>query len=117
MIFGNWRPGGLVAGAGLFGYTDAMQLRNSTAVHALLLVIFVLLLFVAGLNIYRRKFVPAGIAVVVAVLALIWYLNTDELPGPITTMTPYVTTLLVLALSAQRLRMPKADGLVYRPGE
>ncbi len=117
MIFGNWRPGGLVAGAGLFGYTDAMQLRNATAVHALLLVVFALLLFVLALNLYRRKFVSAGIALVLAVLALIWYLNTDELPGPITTMTPYVTTLLVLALSAQRLRMPKADGLVYRPGE
>ena len=24
MIFGNWRPGGLLAGAGLFGYTDAL---------------------------------------------------------------------------------------------
>ena len=117
MIFGNWRPGGLVAGAGLFGYTDAMQLRNATAVHALLLVVFALLLFVLALNLYRRKFVSAGIALVLAVLALIWYLNTDELPGPITSMTPYVTTLLVLALSAQRLRMPKADGLVYRPGE
>ena len=34
----------------------------------------------------------------------------------ITFMTPYVTTLLVLSLSAQRLRMPKADGLVYRRG-
>ncbi|MFD2397269.1 ABC transporter permease [Prauserella oleivorans] len=28
MIFGNWRPGGVAAGAGLFGYTDAMQLRG-----------------------------------------------------------------------------------------
>ena len=28
MIFGNWRPGGLAAGAGLFGYTDALQLRG-----------------------------------------------------------------------------------------
>jgi simple sugar transport system permease protein len=32
-------------------------------------------------------------------------------------MTPYVTTLLVLALASQRLRMPAADGKVYRRGE
>jgi simple sugar transport system permease protein len=32
-------------------------------------------------------------------------------------MTPYVATLLVLSLSAQRLRMPAADGLPYRRGE
>ena len=32
-------------------------------------------------------------------------------------MTPYVTTLLVLALFSQRLRMPAADGQPYRRGE
>ncbi|MBE2998995.1 ABC transporter permease [Nocardiopsis sp. HNM0947] len=44
MIFGNWRPGGLAMGAGLFGYTDALQVRGGgAAIHALLL------LFVAAL--------------------------------------------------------------------
>lgn len=117
MIFGNWRPGGLVAGAGLFGYTDAMQLRNATAVHALLLLVFVLLLGLCALNLRRRRFVTAGVSLVFAVGALVWYLTTDTLPSAFTSMTPYVTTLLVLALAAQRLRTPKADGLVYRPGE
>lgn len=28
MIFGNWRPGMVAGGAGLFGYTDALQLRG-----------------------------------------------------------------------------------------
>jgi simple sugar transport system permease protein len=31
-------------------------------------------------------------------------------------MTPYVITLLVLAFASQRLRMPAADGAVYRKG-
>ena len=37
MISGNWRPGGLAAGATLFGYADAVRLRsqNSLAVLAL----------------------------------------------------------------------------------
>ena len=32
-------------------------------------------------------------------------------------MTPYITTLVVLALSSQRLRPPAADGIPYRRGE
>ncbi len=47
---------------------------------------------------------------------LVWYLSTDVVPSDFTKMAPYVTTLLVLALASQRLRMPKADGLVYRRG-
>ena len=48
---------------------------------------------------------------------LVWYLSTDELPRPGHVVTPYVTTLLVLALASQRLRMPAADGLPYRRGQ
>jgi general nucleoside transport system permease protein len=116
MIFGNWRPGGLVAGAGLFGYTDAMQLRNAAAVHALLLVIAAILAAVVILSLVRRRYLAAGIGTVVGVLAVVWYVQTDVLPDQITFMTPYITTLLVLALASQHLRMPKADGLIYRRG-
>ena len=36
---------------------------------------------------------------------------------PLMPTTPYVVTLVVLATSSQRLRMPAADGLPYRRGE
>jgi simple sugar transport system permease protein len=116
MIFGNWRPGGLVTGSFLFGFTDAVQLRNADAVHALLLLAAVGLAGLCGLALYRRRPVRAILCLVFGALSLVWYLTTDSLPSQITFMTPYVTTLLVLSLSAQRLRMPKADGLVYRRG-
>jgi general nucleoside transport system permease protein len=119
MIFGNWRPGGLVAGSALFGYTDALQLRQGgQSVHALLLVLVVALAAIAVWRVVRHR-PPVGTAVagVVAVLLLVWYLSTDEIPGDFTGMTPYVATLLVLSLSAQRLRMPAADGLRYRRGQ
>jgi ABC-type uncharacterized transport system permease subunit len=38
-------------------------------------------------------------------------------PGELVSFTPHLTTLLVLALASQRLRMPAADGLIYRKGE
>ncbi|MFF8992836.1 ABC transporter permease [Streptomyces sp. NPDC014983] len=118
MIFGNWRPGGLAMGAGLFGYSDALQLRNGgTTVHALLLLLVVLLVALAAWKLYRKAAWHGAISLVVAAAVLVWYLFTDEVPSDFVGATPYVVTLLVLSLSAQRLRMPKADGMRYRKGQ
>ncbi len=116
MIFGNWRPGGLLAGALTFGYTDSLRLRNAEAVHALLLLLAIGLLAFAALRTVQGSW-RSGVGIgVVGVLLLIWYLGTETVPRDFTSMTPYVTTMLVLALGAQRLRMPAADGLPYRRG-
>ena len=116
MIFGNWRPGGLLAGALTFGYTDSLRLRNAEAVHALLLLLAIGLLAFAAYRAVNGSLRSAlGIGVVGALL-LVWYLSTETVPRDFTSMTPYVTTLLVLALGAQRLRMPAADGMPYRRG-
>jgi simple sugar transport system permease protein len=117
MIFGNWRPGGLAAGAGLFGYTDALQLRQGeTSVHALLLGFGLALMLFAGGMVRRRQRLAGGIALALALVVLALYQFTDTIPQQFTTATPYVTTLLVLALASQRLRMPAADGQSYRKG-
>jgi len=116
MIFGNWRPGGLAMGAGLFGYTDALQLRGaSESVHALLLLVAIGMIALAGLNLYRRKWITAAVAVVLGVLLAVWFVF-GEVPSQLVTYAPHVTTLLVLALASQRLRMPAADGMRYRKG-
>ncbi|MFR9796294.1 ABC transporter permease [Streptomyces sp. MS06] len=118
MIFGNWRPGGLAMGAGLFGYSDALQLRNGgPTVHALLLALVVLLALLGGWKLYRKAHWQAGISFMVGALVLVWYVFTDEVPSDFVGATPYVVTLLVLSLSAQRLRIPKAIGMRYRKGQ
>jgi ABC-type uncharacterized transport system permease subunit len=118
MIFGNWRPGGLLAGAGLFGYTDAVQLRGGGNVHAFLLLFAVILVAVGIWQVVRNhRTVQGGFAVVVGLLVGCWYLAADAVPAELTGTTPYVTTLLVLAFASQRLRMPAADGQIYRKGE
>jgi simple sugar transport system permease protein len=117
MIFGNWRPGGLALGAGLFGYTDALQLRGSDAVHALLLLLAIALLILAVVQFLARQVAIALVAAVLGVAFGLWFFATDELPPELVGAAPYVVTLLVLALASQRLRPPKADGKIYRRGE
>jgi ABC-type uncharacterized transport system permease subunit len=116
MIFGNWRPGGLLAGALTFGYTDSLRLRDTDSVHALLLLVGIGLLAFAVVRAFRRQVKGAVVMAVLAVAVLVWFLATDSVPREFTVMTPYVTTLFVLALGAQRLRMPAADGKPYRKG-
>ncbi|MFC5290518.1 ABC transporter permease [Actinokineospora guangxiensis] len=117
MIFGNWRPGGMATGAGLFGYTDALALRGSIAVHALLLLLAIALVAVAVWQYRLGAPVLSGVAAAIGVAFAWWYFSSDELPPELVGTAPYVVTVLVLALASQRLRTPKAVGEIYRKGQ
>ncbi|WP_432011512.1 ABC transporter permease [Streptomyces cucumeris] len=118
MLFGNWRPGGLAMGAGLFGYSDALQLRNGGAtVHALLLLVALGLALLAGWRLFRKSYLAGATAAAGAVLLMVWYLLTDTVSNDLVAGTPYIVTLLVMALASQRLRMPKANNRPYRKGQ
>ena len=117
MIFGNWRPSIMLAGAALFGYTRTLQLRGgSDSLHALLLVIAVLLAVYAVMQLRNGQRTQAIVSVVIGAAFLFWFLSTDSVPQEFTGMAPYVTTLFVLAFLSQSLRMPAADGQIYRKG-
>ncbi len=117
MIFGNWRPGGLAAGAGLFGYTDALQLRGGGAVHALLLLTAILLAgygALAALQAARAR--RRDLARDRRRRLLLVREHRPTSPPQVAFVTPYVVTLLVLSLASQRLRMPAADGQAVPQG-
>ncbi|SFS41566.1 ABC transporter permease [Saccharopolyspora flava] len=117
MIFGNWRPGGLLGGAALFGYSDGLQLRSGeTSVHALFYGATLLLVVVAALQLWRRRFTAAGISLLAAAVMYSVYWFTDQLPEELTAYTPHLVTLVVLGVAAQQLRPPEANGLQYRRG-
>lgn len=117
MIFGNWMPTGVLGGALLFGWTDALKLRRSDSIVAL----FLFATFLAGsamiLALYRRKAISAVIAGVAAALFLVVYLTVKDVPDSLTQATPYLATLIVLATASQRLRPPAHAGKPWRPGE
>ena len=117
MIMGNWRPGGAAAAGGLFGFTFALELRDEPAVHALLLLIAIVGI---GMGIwlgYRKRWIPAVWLVGTAAAALLVFLSTDSVPREFVFIAPYVTTLVVMSLASQHLRMPAADGRPYRRGQ
>ncbi len=116
MLFGNWRPGGLLMGSALFGFSDALQLRASGAVHAALLIVVIGFVAYAVLQLRRGKRVGGIVTFAIGLGVLALFSLVQNLPGPFVTMSPYVTTLVVLSLATQRLRMPAADGLPYRKG-
>jgi len=118
MIFGNWRPGGLLAGSALFGYVDGVQLRaGGEAVHALLYGATILAAALAVLWVARRQWRPAVVALVAGAVVYGLYQTIDTVPREFAAYAPQLVTLLVLAVASQRLRPPAAVGEEYRKGE
>lgn len=119
LIFGNWRPGGIMAGALLFGYPFGIGLRDldGSASHSLLMVTALALGAVAVWAVMRGRRVDAALAAGLSLAAVVWYFLSETAPDWWTAILPYVIVLVVLAFYSQRLRMPRADGLPYRRGQ
>jgi simple sugar transport system permease protein len=119
LIFGNWRPGGVLIAAFLFGYPFGTALRDldGRSTHALLLLIVVGLAAIAVLSFRRAKRVDALLAAGIAAGFLMWYLLTETAPEWLPNALPFLTVLIVLVFASQRLRMPVADGRIYVRGE
>jgi len=118
LIFGNWRPSGILVGALLFAYPEALSLRDldGTASSALRLVIVIGLMAVLARSVMNARRADAVIAGVLAAGMTLWYVTASTVPDWFPDILPFALVLLVLLFNSQRLRMPKADGLPYRRG-
>lgn len=117
MIFGNWRPLGVLGGAGLFGFGDALQNVASDALPKL----FLFLAIVSGLaaiwSFVKRKVVGGIVGLVFAGLFTWGFFAVHKVPEPLTKGVPYLLTLVVLATASRRLRPPAHAGRPWRKGE
>lgn len=116
VIFGNWKPGGVFAGSMLFGFTDALRVRENKSVMALILVAGIVAAFLAVYFAFKKKWKPAIYAFVVAALALLLNRTVEVIPQEFVTVFPNFATLIVLTFLAQRLTPPAAAGAPYRRG-
>lgn len=119
LIFGNWRPAGIAAGAGLFGYAQGITLRTNPeqVVRALLLAAAIGLALSAVWMLITRNFTGMGFAVLIGV-ALFWaYFITERPNNQLVFVTPYVVTLVAVSVGAQRLRPPAEEGVPWFKGQ
>jgi simple sugar transport system permease protein len=118
LIFGNWRPGGVALGSLLFGYPFVLALRDSTGLgtRALLLVIAIALVGMLVYSLVKQNKTDSAIAGVLAAGVFVWWSLSSTAPNWLPNTMPYATVLLVLVFMSQRLRMPAADGQIYRKG-
>ncbi len=116
VIFGNWKPGGVFAGSMLFGFTDALRVRQNESVMSLIIVGGIVAALLALYFVLSKKWKPALYSSIVAVFALWINKTVDVIPQEFVTVFPNFATLIVLTFLAQRLTPPAAAGMPYRRG-
>jgi len=118
LIFGNWKPVGILLGTMLFSYGFSLQSvdpKNIKALYGFISAAFLLIcirLFIGGQS--RRVAIGVGFA---GGGLLAFALKTNEVNNQIVYITPYVIVLIVITLSSTRSRPPAADGIPWRKGQ
>ena len=118
LVVGNWRPGGVAAGAALFGYFQGITLRTNPEqlVLALLLVGSLGLAVAAAFSAVRRKWAPLLTAGVVSIACGYLYVIADRPNNQFVYITPYLVTLIMVSVRGQALRPPAQAGIPWRKG-
>ncbi len=119
LVIGNWMPAGILAGSAVFGYAlgVANSLDSGISVRGLILAVAIGLGLFAGRALVRARYLEVVIETIIAGLALWAYFKVTEVNNQFVYITPYVVTLVVVTIFAQRLRPPAAEGIPYLKGQ
>jgi ABC-type uncharacterized transport system permease subunit len=137
LIFGNWRPAGILAGALVFGLGQSLAAgKSAEAQKAVVLTLAIGVALAAvwlavrafrswqhhdgGATGARRIFdtvwPPVAVAAVAAVM-FAYFATVTKIPDSFVAAAPYLTTLLVLAFASGSLRPPAMAGAIWRRGQ
>jgi len=116
VIFGNWKPSGVFAGSILFGFTDALRVRQTESVMSLIMVAGIVALLLSIFYSINRRWKPGMISGALALVAWWIHQRVDVIPQEFVTVFPNFATLIVLTFLAQRLTPPAMAGMPYRRG-
>lgn len=125
VIFGRWRPSGVLAAALVLGGVNALELRvgqqASIAQSVWGVLALIGIIFAAYLVLSRRRgqrptaLTLSGLAVVAGIVLAVSVPHV-ALPDPWWVASPYIVALFVLAASVTRSRMPAHLAIPYHRG-
>jgi general nucleoside transport system permease protein len=118
LIFGNWRPSGVLSGAGILSFAQALSYQNSDRpVRAIFLIAAAAFALLLAWFLYRRRFRRALLMAGLAVLVFVYYASIKTVNQKIVFIIPYIVTLVVVTFASGRLRPPAAEGKPWRKGD
>lgn len=118
VIFGNWRPAGIFAGALLFQFTESVRLQIGDApARGFVLAVAFGLFGVAAWQASRRAMTATGVVTASAIGVVAYWFVTNRVDDKLAYTFPFLITLLVLLFSSDRLRPPASAGLPWTKGQ
>ncbi|MFZ9985898.1 MAG: ABC transporter permease [Ilumatobacteraceae bacterium] len=118
VIFGNWKPSGVLVGSVLFQFTESVRLQIGD--EPSLAFVFAVGLVATSLGVmrFRKRSLGSGfLFLLLATGIMMYYLSVERVDDKLSATFPYLITLLVLIFSSKRLRPPASIGLPWTRGQ
>ena len=118
VIFGNWKPAGVFAGALLFQFTESVRLQiGDEPARAFVLALGFGLAVTALWQFSKRATLAGSVLVLTTAGTIGYFFITNRVDDKLASTFPYIITLLVLLFSSDRLRPPAAAGIPWFKGQ